>query len=85
MHFSKCSRGFRALRFGIVMQRPVARFPIVDASAFELGQHIEHRATGGSDEGRPLQQFAARELTSFPHVPRRIHNEMTTIHPADKH
>ena len=49
----RCARAVLAsLRLGLVVERPVAGFPVVDAAAGELRQHVDHRAAGGGDQKR---------------------------------
>lgn len=71
-------------RLRLIVERPVPRFPVVDAPAFQLGQHIEHRAAARRHQVSPLRQLLRAKLTSFPHRPGRKDNQVPAIGPIEE-
>ena len=82
VHLAMFARRFWTPWFGFIVQRPIPGFPIIDASAFELGEHVEHRSTSGSDERRPLRQLGRGQFASLPDRSGGIHDEVSTVIPA---
>src|SRR3954469_2021244 len=67
------------------VQRPVARFPIVDTATFELRKNIEHRGARRGDEKRPERQLPRRELAALPNVARRMDDQIAAVFAIDEY
>ena len=66
-------------RFGGEIQRPIASFPIVDASEFKLGQGAQHRLSSSRDQKRPVRQLGRRKFPALPDFTRRIDQQIAAI------
>ena len=77
-------RLLRAGRIGLVVQRPVARVPVVHAAAPKLRQRVDHRAARRGDERRPSRELRGCELAALPDGARRVDDQMAAVLPADE-
>ena len=68
-----------SVRLGGEIQRPIAGFPIVDASEFKLGQSAQHRLSSSRDQKRPFSQFGRRKFPALPDFTRRIDQQIAAI------
>ena len=82
MHVAERLRLLPPSRFRVVIERPVPGFPIVDASAGELRQRIDHRAAGGAHEEGELGQLVRSQFASLPDGSRRVHDQVASVLPA---
>src|SRR6476469_2476832 len=71
-------------RFSGKIQRPVAGFPIVDASAVKLGQRVQHGLSGGSNQEGPMREFGGSKFASLPDCARRIDQQIAAIFAAQQ-
>src|SRR5204863_9468986 len=62
-----------------VVERPVARFEIVDAAIFELRQNVDHRAADSTDEKAPVGELDGGKLALLPYVARRVDDQVAAI------
>src|SRR5439155_8130539 len=62
VHAAVIRRALRPLRWRRVVERPVARLEVIDASALELLQHVDHGAADRADEEAPVRELERREL-----------------------
>ncbi|AOY96403.1 hypothetical protein BKK79_33030 [Cupriavidus sp. USMAA2-4] len=70
---------FRANWRCSVIESPVSRFPIVQASISQLRKGLEHSSSRRSYQVRPLRELFWRKFASFPYRSRRMNEEVAAI------
>lgn len=84
VHAAVLRRALRSGRFGILMERPVPRLPVIDAAAFQNGQDVDHGPPRRRHQKGPLHELLRRQLTALPDLPRRVDDEIAPIRAVDE-
>lgn len=79
MHLSVKLGILRPAWMGQIVERVVARLPVVQAPSGELGQCVQHGSSGGCDQAGPTRQFIGCQFASFPHRTGRVYQQMPSI------
>ena len=80
MHLAVFGRALRTFRLGVIVQRPIAGFPVIDAAAVKLREHGEHRFACCSDQMRPRREFVGVKRAALPNWAWRIGEQVTAVH-----
>lgn len=75
---------FGPLGGGGGIERPIARFPIIDAPAFEPRQPRRHGLAGGSDEIGPGSELLGAEQAALPDRAGRIDDQIAPVLAVDE-
>ncbi len=84
VHPAVPARNLQSHRLGLLVEAPVARLPVIDAPFMELGQRLQHGASGRGHEERPLREFFGGEFASLPHLARGMNTQVAAVEPVDE-
>src|ERR1044071_5500323 len=84
MYFSVRFRCLWPNRLRVWIQGPVPGFPIIDTSAFELRQDVDHCSTRCAHQEGPMRELISIELASLPYLAWWIDNKVAAVFARDQ-